>query len=91
MIDLNDIYDLSEKKQNKTDIKLMIEHMMLLLNEKEKTALQLKYGLNNNRIHTFAEIDKIINIDTENLLLGVFRKLRSKFDSSLILELLRDE
>ena len=91
MIDLNDIYDLSEKKQNKTDIKLMIEHMMLLLNEKEKTALQLKYGLNNNRVHTFAEIDKIINIDTENLLLGVFRKLRSKFDSSLILELLRDE
>jgi DNA-directed RNA polymerase sigma subunit (sigma70/sigma32) len=65
--------------------------MLNILSDKEKTAVILKYGLYNNRIHTLAEIDKIINIDTENLLLGVFRKLRSKFDGDVILELLRDE
>ena len=65
--------------------------MLIILSDREKTAVILKYGLYNNRIHTLAEIDKIINIDTENLLLGVFRKLRSKFDGSVILELLRDE
>jgi RNA polymerase primary sigma factor len=91
MIDLDDLYELTEKKQNKVDIKLMIDHMMSILNEKEKTALQLKYGLYDQRIHTLAEIDKIIGVDTENLLLGVFRKLRSKFDSDLILDLLKDE
>jgi RNA polymerase sigma factor (sigma-70 family) len=91
MIDLDDLYDLSEKKQNKVDIKLMIEHMMSILNEKEQTALQLKYGLNDSKIHTLAEIDKILGLDTENLLIGVFKKLRMKFDSSLILDLLKDE
>ena len=91
MIDLDSLYDLSEKKQNKVDIKLMIEHMMSILNEKEQTALQLKYGLNDSKIHTLAEIDKILGLDTENLLIGVFKKLRMKFDSSLILDLLKDE
>jgi RNA polymerase sigma factor (sigma-70 family) len=91
MIDLNSLYDLTEKKQNKVDIKLMIEHMMSTLNEKEQKALQLKYGLNDHKIHTLTEIDKILGLDTENLLIGVFKKLRLKFDSSLILDLLKDE
>ena len=91
MIDIDDIYDFHEKKQNKSDIKIMIEDMMSLLNEKEKIALQLKYGLYDNKIHTLAEIDNIIGVDTENLLLGVFKKLRQKYKSDLILDLLKDE
>ena len=91
LVDINDFFDLATKNSNETDRKLVIETMLSILSDREKTAVILKYGLYNNRIHTLAEIDKIINIDTENLLLGVFRKLRSKFDGSVILELLRDE
>ena len=91
LVDINDFYDLATTKSNETDRKLVIETMLNVLSDREKTALILKYGLYNNRIHTLAEIDKIINVDTENLLLGVFRKLRSKFDGNVILELLRDE
>ena len=91
MVDIDEIYDVHEKQQNKVDIKLMIECMMSTLSEKEQIALQLKYGLNDNKIHTLAEIDKIIGVDTENLMIGIFKKLRSKFKSDLILELLKDE
>ena len=91
MVDIDEIYDVHEKQQNKVDIKLMIECMMSTLSEKEQIALQLKYGLNDNKIHTLAEIDKIIGVDTENLMIGIFKKLRSKFKSDLILDLLKDE
>jgi len=91
MVDIDDIFDLSDTNNNVIDRKLVIENMMSVLNEKEQIALQLKFGLNNNKIHTLAEIDKIIGTDTEYLLIAVYRKLRQKFDANIILELLRDE
>ena len=92
MIDINDFYDLAEKSNTiSVDRKLVIEEMLNSLNEKEKTALVLKYGLLDNKIHTYIEIDKILGLDTENLLINVFKKLRMKFDGRVILELLRDE
>ena len=91
MVDIDEMFDVHEKQQNKVDIKIMIETMMSTLSEKEQIALQLKYGLNDNKIHTLTEIDKIIGVDTENLLIGVFKKLRQKFKSDLILDLLKDE
>ena len=73
MIDINDFYDLAEKSNtNSVDRKLVIEEMLNSLNEKEKTALVLKYGLLDNKIHTYIEIDKILGLDTENLLINVF-------------------
>jgi RNA polymerase sigma factor (sigma-70 family) len=91
MVDIDDLFDLSSSNNNVIDRKLVIETMMSALNEKEQIALQLKFGLNNNKIHTLAEIDKIIGTDTEYLLIGVYKKLRQKFDANIILELLRDE
>ena len=91
MVDIDELFDLSDSNNNVIDRKLVIEAMMSILHEKEQIALQLKFGLNNNRIHTMAEIDKIIGTDTEYLLIGVYRKLRQKFDGNVILELLRDE
>jgi RNA polymerase sigma factor (sigma-70 family) len=91
MVDIDDLFDLSDSNNNIIDRKLVIENMMSVLNDKEQTALELKFGLNNNKIHTLAEIDKILNLDAEYLLNGVYRKLRQKFDANVILELLRDE
>lgn len=91
MVDIEELYDLSDTNNNSVDRKLVISSMLSILQEKEKIALELKFGLNNNKIHTLAEIDKILGLDTENLLINVYRKLRQKFDSSVILELLRDE
>jgi RNA polymerase primary sigma factor len=91
LVDIESIYEIAANKSNESDRKLVIETMLNTLSEKEKTAVILKYGLYNNKIHTLAEIDKILLLDTENLLINVFKKLRMKFDANIILELLRDE
>ena len=91
LVDLEDFYNVAESNSNHSDRKLVIETMLNLLNEKEKTAVVLKYGLYNNKIHTLNEIDKILGLDTENLLINVFKKIRLNFDGNIILELLRDE
>lgn len=91
MVDIEEVFDITDGNNNNIDRKLVIEKMMSCLYEKEQIALQLKFGLNNNKIHTLAEIDKILGLDTENLLMNIYRKLRQKFDSNVILELLRDE
>ena len=91
LVDIESIYEIPATKSNESDRKLVIESMLNTLSEKEKTAVILKYGLYNNKIHTLNEIDKILLLDTENLLINVFKKLRMKYDGNLILELLRDE
>lgn len=91
IVDIDELFDLKDKKNNEVEIKIIIENMMSSLNEKEQIAITLKYGLYNNKIHTLTEIDKVIGTDAENLLLGAFKKLKQKFKSDLILELLRDE
>lgn len=91
MVDIEEVFDITDSNNNNIDRKIVIDTMMSSLNEKEQIALQLKFGLNGNKIHTLLEIDKIIGVDTENLLLGVYRKLRQKYDGNIILELLRDE
>lgn len=91
IVDIDELFDLKDKKNNEVDIKIIIETMMKSLTEQEQICLQLRYGLFNNKIHTLAEIDKIIQTDSENLLVGIIKKLRKKFKADLILELLRDE
>jgi RNA polymerase sigma factor (sigma-70 family) len=52
LLDIDDFFDIADKNNNnETDRKLVIESMLNTLNEKEKTALVLKYGLNNNRVN----------------------------------------
>lgn len=91
IVDIDELFDLKDKKNNEVDIKIIIETMMKSLTEQEQICLQLRYGLFGNKIHTLAEIDKIILTDSENLLVGIIKKLRKKFKADLILELLRDE
>lgn len=91
LVDIDETYDVGETNHNLIDRRIFIETLMATLSEKEQIALQLKFGLNNNKIHSIAEIDRILDVDAENLLASIFKKLRKNFDANIILGLLRDE
>lgn len=91
LIDIDEIFDIPNNDIENIDRKIIVDQMLGMLNDKEKVALELKFGLNGHKIHTLTEIDKIIGIDAENLILGIYRKLRAKYNLETLMELLRDE
>lgn len=92
IVDLDTSIFVPDKNNNQsTELKSVVNSLLSQISEKAQIAIQLKYGLNENRIHTFQELDKMLEIDSETVINNAFKFLRSKFKSEEILEILKDE
>jgi RNA polymerase primary sigma factor len=90
-LNVEDVHNLSEPKQNSSDIKMIVDDMLNLLNNNERIAIVLKFGLKNEEIHTLKEIDKVLDVDAENTLINAFNKIRKNYSEYEMLDLLKYE
>jgi len=90
IIDLEEIYDVAGESEN-IDRKIAIQDLLKLFTHREQKILELKYGFNGEKIYTHKEIDKILNLDSEQIIYHAFRRIKRDNDITYLLDLLRYE
>jgi RNA polymerase sigma factor (sigma-70 family) len=58
------------------DLKIILENALNKLSDTCNKAMCLKFGINENRQHSYAEIDKLLNINSEVVILAGLKELQ---------------
>lgn len=90
IIDLEEIFDIKDQPDN-IDRKIVVEKLISIFTPREQKIIELKFGFNGYHIHTFKEIDSILNFDSEQIFYHAIRRVRRDYDLLYLLELLNDE
>ena len=75
-MDLSDFESEQVQDVDNTDIKIAINQMLAMLNDREKKCIELRFGLNGLDQHQYNDIDKIVGCDSEQMISYAFKKLR---------------
>lgn len=90
IIDLEEIFDVPSEPENK-DRKIVVKEFLKVFSDREQKILELKYGFESGVSHTHREIDKILNLDSEQIVYHAFKRIKRDYDVEYLLDLLRDE
>ena len=76
IVDLSDFESEQVQDVDNTDVKIAINQMLAMLNDREKKCIELRFGLNGSDQHQYNDIDKIVGCDSEQMISYAFKKLR---------------
>jgi RNA polymerase primary sigma factor len=76
IVDLSDFESEQVQDVDNTDVKIAINQMLAVLNDREKKCIELRFGLNGLDQHQYNDIDKIVGCDSEQVISYAFKKLR---------------
>jgi RNA polymerase nonessential primary-like sigma factor len=90
IIDLDEIFDVPAISEN-SDRNIVVREFLKVFTDREQKILELKYGFESGVLHTHREIDKILNLDSEQIVYHAFKRIKRDYDVEYLLDLLRDE
>lgn len=76
LYDIDDYWDVEYEENEEFIDKILVDNLLEKLSELEKKAITLKFGLQNNDSHTYKQLDKILDKDSEIIVLRALKKLR---------------